>query len=282
MTCGRELTKSLLFRNHVQSWSSFEQSAVLIMAFSPLEKSCESGDRAGFQALLPLDAATVNNVSANKLYNMARGAMYTQPAIQNDGDHYTLLQIACSSSDRKLEIVQTIVAAGGSILQTTPDSAWTSLHFAAYRYGKFGKEADMLAIVRFLLLTLEAQAVARGEDGKAARAAALKLRTAEGFTPLFLACMSRTMSLVKYLVEEEYADVHDSDRKGNSLLHAAVGYGTQVSMELVEYLTKYMDINVRNKNGKTPLFQCTRSKCEHLQDMIKLGADPLCKDNKNR
>jgi len=58
--------------------------------------------------------------------------------------------------------------------------------------------------------------------------------------------------MVKYFLEEEKADWHDSNQNDNTLLHAAVFRG---HLEMATYLCEKKSslINTKNKEKETPL-----------------------------
>ena len=66
-------------------------------------------------------------------------------------------------------------------------------------------------------------------------------------------CASGSLQTVKYLIEEEKADIKPVDRNGSNCLHYACS--TQNNMEIIQYLIEKLnfDVNQKNNIGWLPL-----------------------------
>ena len=81
----------------------------------------------------------------------------------------------------------------------------------------------------------------------------VETREKELRTPLLWACVSGSVSTVKYLIEEEKANINAIDQYGSNCLHFACS--NQNNMELIHYLVDELkfDVNTVNNNDLTPL-----------------------------
>ena len=73
-------------------------------------------------------------------------------------------------------------------------------------------------------------------------------------TPLYCACESGQLHIVKYLVEELGADCYSQYDGGFTLLHIAASFGT---LDVVKYLIEEQNCATepKNKEGNTPLLR---------------------------
>ena len=94
----------------------------------------------------------------------------------------------------------------------------------------------------------------------------------DGMTPLFYACNTGNLGVVKYLVEEHGVNVDKEDKKGETPLFDACRGG---NFEIVKYLVEHgADVNKENMSGKTPLFYaCKGGNLEIVKYLVEHGAD---------
>ena len=85
-------------------------------------------------------------------------------------------------------------------------------------------------------------------------------------TPLMFSCASGSLKTVKYLIEEENADIEAVDLNGSKCLHYACS--TQNNMEIIQYLIDELnfDVNLKDLRGWLPL---THSVCHGDLDAVK-------------
>ena len=111
------------------------------------------------------------------------------------------------------------------------------------------------------------------------RGANVNVTTAEGETPLFAACYTGKIDIVKYLIRNYYADVNIANKKGETCLMIACRKGFK---DIVEYLDNVygIDINRTNNDNSTALHYAAMS--QSLQTVIFLldrGANVNAKDS---
>ena len=111
-----------------------------------------------------------------------------------------------------------------------------------------------------MLVNIGADMNAKGEDGE---------------TPLHWALFNGSVEAAMHLMEIG-ADRDNLNDKGNSLIHVASS-----SPDIMEYFIKSnMDVNVKNKLGRTPLHLASfTGNVEAIRMLVSAGADINAKDN---
>ena len=104
-----------------------------------------------------------------------------------------------------------------------------------------------------------------------------------GATPLHCACAWSSLKIVKYLVEENNADINPKDRDGATPLHWLCDTGghpqTNINIKIFKYLVdKGSDVHAKTGRGLTPLHY-TGGGIEILKILIENDADVNAKAN---
>ncbi len=68
---------------------------------------------------------------------------------------------------------------------------------------------------------------------------------------------AKSIKMLKFLIDNNIGTINDLDDDGGTLLHNAIGFKTDFDM--LDYLLKYMDINVRDGAGNTVLMRVLSS-----------------------
>lgn len=104
---------------------------------------------------------------------------------------------------------------------------------------------------------------------------------------LAVAGSDKNLEVVKFLINNNKADVSSVDFAGNTLLHLAVTYG---NIDILEYLVVNLKLNIfeRNNSGETPLSIAESKKLEratkllekskNVYDQTKIKSDELLKE----
>jgi ankyrin repeat protein len=91
-----------------------------------------------------------------------------------------------------------------------------------------------------------------------------------GYTPLHLATYKGHTEIVRFLLGQG-ADVYTAERNGFCALHVASSHG---HLPIVNLLLQSTDVNIKNKDGLTPLFLAIRSESmQTVAVLINSGAD---------
>ena len=77
-------------------------------------------------------------------------------------------------------------------------------------------------------------------------------QNSDGNTPLHLACQLGNLCVVEYITKEQRCDTSVGNSEGN-LLTNTVAISKQLSLVIVEPVSKYTNVNIQNSNGDTPL-----------------------------
>lgn len=103
-------------------------------------------------------------------------------------------------------------------------------------------------------------------------------KASAGDTILFNSCLNGNLELVEYLIEHG-ADIDVTDNDGENILIDACENG---NLELVKYLVeeKKMDVNAKDKYGQTVLlFTCQCGNIDIVKYLVEHGADVNAKFN---
>lgn len=96
------------------------------------------------------------------------------------------------------------------------------------------------------------------------------------WTPLFYA---KSPKMAELLLQYN-AKIDHRDLEGNSILHYSAQYK---SPKMLRFLSKYIDLNDKNKKGEIPLHLASRANnIENAQVLLSLGCDFEIKDNEGR
>jgi len=145
---------------------------------------------------------------------------------------------------------------GGDRVNEADCLGWTALHHACFH--------DRLDNVR-VLIDFQADVNATANNG---------------WTPLHLACRySKDKSLLEFLLAQG-ADPLILTNDGRSILYFAASKGNLIG---ISFALQFCDVNLRDKDGKTPLYYGVHENAsiDALQLLLDAGADPEIRNNTN-
>ncbi|KAE8688171.1 Lysine histidine transporter 1 [Hibiscus syriacus] len=184
----------------------------------------------------------------------------------------TILHTA--SGRGQVEVVKDLVASY-EIITPTDNQGNTTLHVAAYR--------GYLKVVEFLIQASPSLASAQNDYGHTF----LHMAVAGFRTPGFRR-IDRQIELMKRLVCDEAVDIRDiinvRNSDGRTVLHMALTENVQSSLVELLMSVPYIDVNVRDADGLTPLDLLKRrpnsaSSEILIKELIAAGGISNCQDN---
>ncbi|CAL8100952.1 unnamed protein product [Orchesella dallaii] len=137
-------------------------------------------------------------------------------------------------------------------------------HSAAYfRFVQKNQTLELREIVKLLKTTSKYQ------DSNVVNCLSLKK---SGDTALHLCAINGYLDMMRYLVEEENANLEKINLEGKTALHDAAQFS---QLEIVEYLlSKGANVNVVKRADWTPLMlACTKQNISVIQALVRSGAD---------
>jgi len=146
----------------------------------------------------------------------------------------------------------------GARVNEADRSGLTALHHACYK--------DRLDIVQ-VLIDFHAD---------------VNATTNNGWTPLHVACRHSKDKSVPEFLHAQGADPLILDNNGNSILHHAAEKGNLIG---ISFALQFRDVNLRDKDGKTPLYYGVKENAsiDALQLLLDAGADPeIRRNNSNK
>ncbi|KAF0720286.1 Aste57867_430 [Aphanomyces stellatus] len=155
-----------------------------------------------------------------------------------------------ASTYGKLDVVQRLIAqkANTKLVDT---NGWSALHDACSN--------GHMEVVRYLIQYLD-----------------VNVKNNNGQTPLYLAAQNGKLEIVKFLLDKN-AHVGAVSNNGWSPLHDASSNG---HLEVVKVLVNYLDINLRTKDGATPLYVAAGTgKLAILNFLLDKKADMMLASN---
>ncbi|XP_057661221.1 uncharacterized protein LOC130896874 [Diorhabda carinulata] len=222
-----------------------------IFGETPLYVAIYSNSKDVIEYLLAVDI----NLDINRKYTASENTLLHEAVLYNDVDIVVLLK-------RKGHLVNIRNAKG-----------LTPLHIAIAN-----KYRNIIASLITGIDDLEVDLLHYAAENNAFQIAdllpkqQLNQKDSDGYTPLFLAVKNKSKGMFDFLIEAD-ADIRDTDKDGNTLLHCAAFEGNfEAAVVLVE---KNHPINVENLNGETPLHRLMASTIERNSaiNIIKLLLD---------
>jgi len=203
-------------------------------------------------------------------------------------EHQNLEELHMASEKNDLRTVKRLIALESTVINKRDKYQRTPLHSAA-RYGA-------TAVTEYLLKKgAEMDAVDEGGN------TALHLASMFGFddivellvqsradidavnnngeTPLFLVVVYGTPRSLEILVSNN-ADKRIRDIEGNTILHIACSF--QQIQKVKQLIKSVVEVNAKNKNGQTPLFQVViqfSAQSRLIEELLDNGADLKVVDN---
>ncbi|KAE8716595.1 Lysine histidine transporter 1 [Hibiscus syriacus] len=182
-----------------------------------------------------------------------------------------------ASGRGQVEVVKDLVASF-EIIASTDNHGNTALHVAAYR--------GYLKVVEFLIQASPSLASAQNDYGHTFLHVAVAAFRTPGFRRI-----DRPIELMKQLVCGKVVDIRDiinvRNSDGRTALHMAVTENVQLSLVELLMSVPYIDLNVRDADGLTPLDLLKRrpnsaSSEILIKQLIAAGGISNCQDNVTR
>ena len=112
----------------------------------------------------------------------------------------------------------------------------------------------------------------------------INITSKKGLNVLHMAAQGNNPNLIIYFIKKYNISVLSQDEQGNTPLHWACYNSSEEAINfLLSYMTDKKDINIKNKEGKTPLhISILTEKPSLIKKLIKRGADINIKDKEGK
>lgn len=133
------------------------------------------------------------------------------------------------------------------------------------------KDTMLNTVVRHNLDYFVLYCVSHGAD--------INFETPEIQRPIITAIQYGAFEAFRMLISTD-ADYKFIDSEGQSLMHKMAATKDKCFLELEKSRNMKLDINLRDKRGRTPLMvACSQCRCANVEILLERGADPTIRDN---